>query len=233
MLINLRWLPLAGKFIFEKFVEVNKRELYTMDKEGKNIQLVADKVTTRYGTWPSPDARYVALKKGQNLELLTLLDKSSATLAQFPEGEHIEGLAWSPDGQNIAWNDSKQLKVYSIDDGVLRILVEADENQKISGMGWSWSPNVTWSPDGKKIAYVLQEGLDESEARTSLWIVSATGGTSKKIAEAPSSYPVIDNVVWHPNGKMIFATGLQWKGTRIHYEHWVLENFLPKLKGKK
>jgi Tol biopolymer transport system component len=231
MLINLRWLPRAGKFVFEKFVEVNKRELYTMDKEGKNIQLVADKVTTRYWTWPSPDGRYVAYRNGQNLELLSLTDNTSITLARFPEGEHIEGLAWSLDGQNIAWNESKQLKVYSIDEGSLRTLVEADENQKISGMGWSWSPNVAWSPDGRKIAYVLNEALDESDARSELWIIPAEGGIPKKIADAPSSHPVIDSVIWHSNGKMIFATGLPGKDVSVQYEHWVLENFLPKKYG--
>ncbi|MCK4645021.1 MAG: PD40 domain-containing protein [Candidatus Aminicenantes bacterium] len=232
MFINLRWLPRAGKFIFDKFVEVNKRELYTMNKEGKNIQLVADKVTTRYWTWPSPDGRYVAYREGQNLKLLFFADNTSITLARFPEGEHIEGLAWSPDGQNVAWNDNRQLTVFSIAKRVSRILVEANKNQKISGMGWSWSPNHTWSLDGKKIAFVLQETSAGSEAQAGLWIISATGGTPKKIADAPSSHPVINDVVWHSKGKMIFVTGYSGK-ERIGYEHWVMENFLPEKKSKK
>jgi Tol biopolymer transport system component len=232
MFINLRWLPQAGKFMFEKFVEVDKKEFYTMDKEGKNIQLVADKVTTDRWTWPSPDARYVAYREGQNLKLLFLEEKTSATIAQFPEGKHIQGLAWSPDGQYVAWNDGKQLKVFSISEGASRTLVEANKNQKISGMGWSWSPNHTWSPDGKKIAFVLQETSVGSEAQTGLWIISATGGTPKKVAAAPSSHPVIDDVLWHSNGKMIFVTGYSGK-EGIGYEHWVMENFLPEEKTKK
>ena len=232
MFINLRWLPQAGKFMFEKFVEVNKRELYTMNKDGESIQLVADKVTTRYWTWPSPDGRYVAYREGQNLKLFSLKDNTSTTLARFPEGEHIEGLAWSPDGQNVAWNDSGQLMVFSIAKRASRTLVEANKNQKISGMGWSWSPNQAWSPDGKKIAFVLQETSAGSEAQTGLWIISAKGGTPKKVADAPSSYPVIDDVLWHSNGKMIFVTGCSGKA-EIGYEHWVMENFLPKEKTKK
>lgn len=231
--INLWWLPQAGMFFFEKFVEANEREFYTMEKEGKNIQLVADKIPTNYWTWPSPDGRHVAYREGQNLKLLSLEDKTSTTLAQFPEAEHIEGLAWSPDGQNMAWNNRKQLKVYSINKQASMILIEANENQQISGMGWSWSPNHTWSLDGKKIAFVLQETSAGSEAQTELWIVPAKGGTPQKIADAPSSHPVINDVIWHSNGKMIFATGHSGKDKRIRFEHWVMENFLPEEKSQR
>jgi Tol biopolymer transport system component len=231
--INLWWLPRAEKFFFEKLVGANEREFYTMDREGKNVQRVADKVPTNYWTWPSPDGRHVAYRNGQNLELLSLLDKSSATLAHFPEGVQVVGLAWSPDGQSAAWNDGKKLNMYSIVEGAVRTLVEGDESQMISGMGWSWTPNLAWSPDGRKIAYVLQEASDEPEARSALWVIPATGGAPKKIVEAPSSHPVIDSVIWHSDGKMIFATGLPGKKPSIRYEHWVLENFLPKPKDKK
>jgi Tol biopolymer transport system component len=232
MFYNLWWLSRADKFFFEKYVDTNEIEFYTMDKEGINIQLVAAKVPNDRWTWPSPDGQHVAYREEQNLKLLSLEDDTSIILARFPEGEHIEGLAWSPDGQNLAWNDSKQFKVFSISEGESRTLVTAKENQKISGLSWSWSPNMAWSPDGKKIAYVLQEALDEPEARTALWIISAAGGTPKKIADAPSSYPVIDNVIWHSNGKMIFVTGKSWK-EGIWYEYWVMENFLPEEQTEK
>ncbi|UCE48523.1 MAG: PD40 domain-containing protein, partial [Phycisphaerales bacterium] len=61
-IINLRWLPEAGKYIFGKITDKSERELYTMDKEGKNIELVAEKVSTSYWTWPSPDGRHVAYR---------------------------------------------------------------------------------------------------------------------------------------------------------------------------
>lgn len=130
------------------------------------------------------------------------------------------------------WNDGKQLKVFSIAKRSSRILVEANKNQKISGMGWSWSPNQAWSPDGKRIAFVLQQTSGGSEAQTELWIISASGGTPKKVIDAPSSHPVIDDVLWDSNGKMIFVTGYSGK-EGVGYEHWVMENFLPEEKIQK
>jgi Tol biopolymer transport system component len=226
-IINLRWLPEAGKYIFGKITDKSERELYTMDKEGKNIELVAEKVSTSYWTWPSPDGRHVAYRNRQNLELLSLEDRTSATLVRFPEGKHVEGVAWSPDGKNVAWNDGKKLTVFSVVEGSSQTLVESDDNQQISGMGW----NQPWAPDGKKIAYVLREISEGSDAKAELWIVPATGGTPKKVAGAPSSHPVIDDVTWHSNGEMIFTTGSPEKDEGAWYEHWVMENFLPKAKA--
>jgi Tol biopolymer transport system component len=211
--------------MFEKFVDKNEREFYTMDKEGNNIQLVAEKVTANVWTWPSPDGRRVAYREGQNLKLLSLEDNTSKTLVRFPEGKHAEGLAWSPDGQNLVWSDGQHLKVISVTEGESRTLVEANENQQISGL--SWSPNQAWSPDGKMIAYALQETLAGSVERGGLWIISTGGGTPKNVAEAPSGLPVMNDVIWHPDGDMIFVTGYPGKGEEIGYEHWVIENFLP------
>jgi hypothetical protein len=77
----------------------------------------------------------------------------------------------------------------------------------------------------------LRESTEGSEAKAELWIVPATGGVPKKIAVAPSSHPVIGEVTWHANGEMIFVTGSS--GKAAWYEHWIMEDFLPKSAGGK
>jgi len=94
----------------------------------------------------------------------------------------------------------------------------------------SGTPNTAFSPDGTKIAYVLQDAANGPNGRAELWIVGATGGASKKIADAPSSHPKLGEVAWHPSGKMIFAQGQGAAGKGGVFEHWVMENFLPPLK---
>jgi hypothetical protein len=85
----------------------------------------------------------------------------------------------------------------------------------------------------KFIAFVLRETSAGSDMQAGLWIIPATGGTPKKVADAPSSHPVIDDVIWHSNGDMIFATGYASKDEGVRYEHWVMENFLPEEKTEK
>ncbi len=227
--VNLRWLSKAGKFMFEKVVGEKERELYTLDKEGENIELVAERFSTDYWAWPSPDGQRVAYRSGQSLELLSLEKKTSATLVKFPDEQQVEGVAWSPDGKTVVGNDRKKLTAFSVSDGSSQTLVESDDNHQISGLGW----NQPWAPDGKKIAYVLRESPEGSAANAELWIVPATGGTPKKVAAAPASHPVIGEVTWHANGDMIFVTGSSGKDKGVWYEHWVMENFLPKPAGGK
>jgi len=40
-------------------------------------------------------------------------------------------------------------------------------------------------------------------------------------------------VVWHPSGMMIFAQGFDQKILKENFEHWVMENFLPKSASEK
>ena len=87
--VNLQWLPLARRFTFDRLAGTDKVEIYTMDPDGRQVERVAD-VPTSYWTWPSPDGRRVAYRQGQDLKLLTLADKTSVTLATFPEGTRRE-----------------------------------------------------------------------------------------------------------------------------------------------
>ena len=229
-IINLRRLSLANTFIFEKIVDMSRREIYTMGMEGKNIKLVTDKVTTNGWTWPSPDGKLLAYLEGQALRLWSLdANAPGIALAQFPEGKPFEGPAWSPDGRQVAWKDQKQLKVLSLPDNSSRILVEAEENSEIGDV--AWHGGLAWSPDGQSIAYVMQGISAASKSHSELWVVPALGGRPQKVADAPASHPRLGEIMWHPSGTMILASGGPEKAQT--YEQWVMENFLPKPKAVK
>jgi Tol biopolymer transport system component len=232
-LVNLRWLPLAGQFMFEKVVGVVgdagthiERDIYTMDKDGGNVCRVAEKVDAYYWTWPSPDGRYIICRTEQDLNLVSLKDGTSTNLSKSPAKEQLVTFAWSPDGQKVVWSDGRRLSMFAVVNGASRTLVEASENKTVRGTSW-WT-NESWSPDGTKITYVLEELPAGDETRAELWIIEASGGSPRKIAIAPSSHPVLDDVIWHPSGEMVFVTGKTRAGKGPKYEHWVMENFLPK-----
>jgi Tol biopolymer transport system component len=223
--VNLQWLPLAKRFMFDKLAGTDKLEIYTMDADGRQVERVAE-APTSYWTWPSPDGRYVAYRQGQELRLLTLADKASKTLATFPEDVEVTGPAWSPDGREIAFSNARRLQVLSPIDGKARTLVEAPEGSALGGT--AWFSGIAWSPDGRRIAYLQREMLATTGSRSEIWIVPAAGGTPRRAAVAPASHPLLSDVAWHPGGTKIFVTGGTGEGqVTAGYQHWVMEGFLP------
>jgi Tol biopolymer transport system component len=226
--VNLRWLPQANVFSMEKLGEGNKiREIYQMDEDGRNIHLVTDQIVADRWTWPSPDGRHLVYQKNMKDHIVWSLEKNAhiATLTRFPEGEPLKWPVWSPDGFQVAFIDDKQLKIFSTLDKTSRVLVEAEENSEV---GVPWGCGQEWSPDGNLIAYVIQNSDCGSKPQFEIWIVPASGGTPRKISNAPSSHPVIVGISWHPSGRMIAVQGKTAESDSRAFELWALENFLPK-----
>jgi|GEM_PF-1116247 len=225
--VNIRWLPLAGRYMFAKLLSETEQELYLMDPADYHIERFGEKIGPNGYGIPSPDGRYLVAANFQEkkVALLTLPDGASKVLCALPP-EGWPAFSWSPDGKKLVWGEGRWLKMLSVIDGTIQTLVEAGPNLNISG-GIGGTPNTAWSPDGTKIAYALQDAAPDSKARAELWIIGATGGSPRKIADAPSSHPLMGGVVWHPSGKTIFVQGQASKYMEGMHEHWVMENFLP------
>jgi len=234
--INLRWLPLAGRYIFFKLLGgEGKEEIYMMDPKDYRIERVGEKTGMGGYSIPSPDGRFLiaANLTDKTINLLSVTDGSPKVLGAL-SSTGFPAFSWSPDGKNFVWNEGRQLKLYSVLDGTVRILVEAGPDSSFgNGIPLNGTPNTAFSPDGTKIAYVLHVAAKGPSHRTELWIVEANGGTPRKIADAPSSHPNLGAVIWHPSGKMIFAQCEAAANTGRIFEHWVMENFLPVDKAKK
>jgi len=226
--VNLRWLSQASVFSVEKLAEGNKiREVYQMDEDGQNIHLVTDQIVADRWTWPSPDGKHLIYQENMKEHKVWSLEenKQIATLTRFPDGKQLKWPVWSPDGLQIAYIDDKQLKVFSTQEKTSRVLVEAGENSEI---GVPWGCGQEWSPDGRLIAYVIQNNSYGSKPHFELWIVPALGGTPRKVSDAPSSHPVLGGISWHQSGKMITVQGKTAEFESRTFEHWTMENFLPK-----
>ena len=112
-------------------------------------------------------------------------------LLQFP-------LSLSPDGKVLAYaskeldesGDPQSSHVYtvSVDGGSARELTEAR----------TWLPS--FSPDGKRIAYVKAYGSTGAQTGSDLWIIPATGGTPIQISDLGGN---VWDSVWSPDSRMV------------------------------
>jgi len=122
--------------------------------------------------------------------------------------------AWavSPDGKRLAFSATGALHVLSVADGVLR------EVTKAKNVG-----SIAWTPDGR---YLLYATATRGEEKNQLWRVEVAGGEPQKLEIA---MPYLGSVRVHPDGRRI-AFYAQARPERN--EVWVMENFLPPLKGE-
>jgi Tol biopolymer transport system component len=105
---------------------------------------------------------------------------------------------WSPDGRWIAavrmrwdWPELYEGLVVMRADGTReRVLLESD---------WMGFRNPAWSPDGHSIAFE-STGVDSNGADPGIYIISAQGGTARRIADVGGSQDAPD---WSPDGSLI------------------------------
>jgi len=233
---DLYWLPRAGRYCFSKLLGAAEREIYFMNPINYAIEKAGEKIGigANGSVIPSPDGRFFIgiTDKDKNIILRPLGGGVSRALFPLPT-DQWPGFSWSPDGKQLVWNEGRRLNMLIVPDGTPQVLFEAGQNEVISG-SLAGAPNIAWSPDGSKIAFAMQDAASDSKAPAEIWIIDATGDAPRKIADAPASHPVISDVVWDPSGKMIFVQGqIPNRGLGEVFEHWVMENFLPKSASEK
>ncbi|MCV2348334.1 amidohydrolase family protein [Paucibacter sp. Y2R2-4] len=102
----------------------------------------------------------------------------------------------SPDGQSIVFDLLGDLYLLPIAGGEARALTHS--------VAWEQQPR--FSPDGKLIAFQSDAGGGDN-----IWVMNADGSNPRAISN--EDFRLLNNPVWHPNGKYI-AARKHYTGTR-------------------
>ncbi len=197
--------------------------VFTIDSEsGAVSQLLRNSTANDPVECPnwSPDGKVIFYmiqppEKGEEL-IIRRKDLSTGEEKDVHRGIHYNEIKISPDGSRFAYfmND-KPAKSYVL--GILDIQSDKElELWRVPGAEYPGGiDGLSWAPDGKYVLISISQKMGNE-----LWRVPAVGGPAEKLYFFPES---TWGIVMHPSGKRIaFAQ------SRINFELWVMENFLPK-----
>ncbi|MES2900322.1 MAG: amidohydrolase family protein [Pseudomonadota bacterium] len=102
----------------------------------------------------------------------------------------------SPDGKNIVFDLLGDLYLLPIGGGEAKSLTHS----------MAWEMQARFSPDGKQLAY-----MSDAAGGDNVWVMNVDGSGAREVSK--EKFRLLNNPVWHPNGKFI-AARKHYSGTR-------------------
>jgi len=130
----------------------------------------------------SPDGNQVAFswdgEKGDNIDIYVRLVDGGAALRLTTDPAADHSPAWSPDSRRLAFIRGNAVYLIPALGGEERKLVQFTKG-KMGGTGGLTVSRISWSPDGKLLAF----SGSESDASPVVWVVPTEGGEPRPITK--------------------------------------------------
>jgi len=151
------------------------------------------------GAAVSPDGRYVLSVMddggGQSLWLRNVPTGSDTEILP-PSPVHYAGLTFSPDGNYIYFREAQN--AIQTKNNLYRSPVLGGTPQEVVG---NIDSDITFSPDGKRIAYVRQHDPDVEKYRV---LAASVEGTNETVLQTGSRSEAPNSLAWSRKGDEIF-----------------------------
>ena len=189
------WSP-DGKHIVYAANDLNKRDIYVIDADGKNLKNLTPNLTNSssgdpaYNTQPawSPDGKYIAFRSdATGHEEIYVMKADGSNMQQITNLQaNLFYPAWSPDSKHIVFDSDKQ--------GAMGIYVVERSGANLQNLSQNQpDSSASWSPDGKKLVFMSSDGGTQG-----LSVMDADGSNRQVLQQGNITFPA-----WSPDGKQI------------------------------
>jgi Tol biopolymer transport system component len=192
--------------------------IYTLPLEGGTPKLITPWGPSYLHGW-SPDGKtlaYCAFRSvAEGADIYTIsVNGGEETRLTTAEGLD-DGPEYSPDGKHIWFNSVRTglMQVWRMNaDGSEQTQMTFDETRN------AWFPHV--SPDGKQVIYItyhvgdLEPGQHLANYNVELWLMPATGGQPKRVAELFGGQGTINTNSWAPDSRHVAFVSYRLNGSK-------------------
>ena len=145
---------------------------------------------------------------------------SSGKTHQVTRGNHYEGPAWSPDGTRLAASfmgeNHSEIVIITEAGARVRQLTRNFSTASIKHQAWGRKP--AWSPDGRRVAFVSDQGPLVNGVKTldmSLFVVGTDGSNLSRLMVQKPGTGGLDWPTWSADGIRIAYTAFDSEPSQI------------------
>lgn len=191
---NVQWFPDGTKLLFEAPDVMGISQLYQISIDGRDKKQLTRNLSGRFNFVNlSPDGKSILYTSpGVSISLIYVLDLPSGKIYELPSGPLAKNYypKWAPNSSDIAYSSTTYF-----DSGYysqIRLSDKVGKSERILALSSCFSTPVTWSPNGRQIAYL--SGCTDESLAGEMWIIDINHPVPIRVLKDVR----ISNLQWSP-----------------------------------
>ncbi|MFT4413961.1 TolB family protein [Fredinandcohnia humi] len=198
---NVQWFPSGRELLFQGIDGAGIHQLYRISVNGTGkTQITNNTEGALNNVRLSPDGTFVLYTTpGVSISLIRTIDLTTGNMYEIEGGGQGKNYypTWSPNSQSIGFSAT----AFSEETGYfneIRTVGKRGENERVIATSTCFATPLTWSPDGRKIAYL--SGCKEQEFAKEMWVVLIDGSSAIFITRENLIAALEWSAPFRPNG---------------------------------
>lgn len=169
---DVQWFPSSTELLFQATDRAGISQLFRIRKDGTGKRQITQNTSTRYNSVRlSPNGAYVLYTTpGASISLIYILEISTGNLVELRGGPLAKNYfsEWSPDSSTITYSGTafENVGYFSL----IRISGWQGENERTRAISSCFATPITWSPDGRNLAFL--SGCNNQGSASEMWLIN-------------------------------------------------------------